>query len=104
MIRHVQEIDFRNCNLKSIPLAMSLFDEKVKVRLEGNPLSGFSGNFLFYDAEKVIKKLKEVGETRQAKWDEVRLLIVGDAAVGLPFFFYFYFYKIFIFISEISFK
>ena len=83
---YLEEVDLRNCELKKIPLGIGELDETkvTRIRLAGNPLEGFSSAFLGYPkAKDIILDLRKISEEKHAKWNEIRMLVIGDAAVGL---------------------
>ena len=82
---YVEEVDLRNCELKKLPLGIGELDETkvTRMRLSGNPLEGFSSAFLGYQTAKdIIVDLRKISAEKHAKWNEIRMLVIGDAAVG----------------------
>jgi hypothetical protein len=82
-----KEVDFRGCGLKSVPFHLGDLDDKLvsRIRLDGNPLVGFSRSFKNLSGGEIIRGIRKVRKDQQATWNEMRILVIGDAAVGYYF-------------------
>ena len=64
---------------------IGLLDENkvTRIRLGDNNFEGYSSAFVGYGkAKDIVEDVRRIGEEGEAKWNEVRVLVVGDAAVG----------------------
>ena len=96
----IKEVDLRHCSLTKVPFGFGdLDDGKIKkIRLDGNPLTGFSRSFLGCSGPDIVRGIRQVRKDNKAKWNEVRLLVIGDAAVGLFLFLFLFFCLSFFFL------
>jgi hypothetical protein len=86
LIKRFTEIDLQDCNLTSIPLGLTVFDpQKIKsLKLNGNPLGGYHRTLIDSGAsfETIIFNLKESLDGKTRTSNEVKVMVVGDPAVG----------------------
>ena len=84
----LREIDIRNCGFSSFPLQLAQIPLPEKVEkfhfLEGNSFEGLSNHLaLTYTTfPALVNALKEMSEGKEEKLRTIKLLVVGDAAVG----------------------
>ena len=83
----LEEIDIQNCNLNSLPMGFTKIPNPEKVKnfqFKGNNFQGLSlhlaNSFSTFNA--LVSALKELEEGKEEKCRTVKLLVVGDAAVG----------------------
>ena len=83
----LEEIDLRDCNLTLIPVGLSHADvtKNLRLKLSGNPITGFQRAMIEggSSASDIIVTLQRGLEGGEITCREIKLMVVGDAAVGM---------------------